>query len=150
MTGRVDFYLLRGADPRQRWTFACRLAEKIYLRDLRAVILANSMDDARALDILLWTFDERSFVPHALCDGDAAAESGTPVHLTADPAHAPAADVLVNLSDRLPDGPQRFARIAEIVDGDAARRALARERYKVYREIRVQVTTHPRDDPGDG
>lgn len=150
MTGRVDFYLLRGVDPRQRGAFACRLAEKIYLGDRRAVILTNSMDDARALDTLLWTFDEGSFVPHALCDGDAAAESGAPVHLTSDPARAPAADLLINLSDRLPEGPQRFAQIAEIVDDDAARRALARGRYKAYREMRVPIEMHPRDEPGDG
>jgi DNA polymerase IIIc chi subunit len=36
MTERVDFYVLENATPQQRWIFACRLAEKAYLSDLRS------------------------------------------------------------------------------------------------------------------
>ena len=146
MTERVDFYVLGGAEPRQLWTFACRLAEKVYLRDLRAVVLARSAEDAQAIDTLLWTFSDRSFVPHALCGGDGAADPDVPVHLTADADRAPAADVLVNLGDSLPRDTGRFARIAEIVDADPQRRARARERFKAYREMRLAVQTHQIDE----
>ncbi|NNM61848.1 MAG: DNA polymerase III subunit chi [Steroidobacteraceae bacterium] len=149
MTERVDFYVLRSAAGRQRWSFACRLAEKIQLRDLRAVILAATDEDARELDTLLWTFSDRSFVPHALCGADGAADPATPVHLTANAELAPTADVLLNLSDRMPPGTERFARIAEIVDGDEGTRTRARERFKAYREMRVPVQTHMLGD-GDG
>ena len=33
MTERVDFYILKSSTPKQRWTFACRLTEKAYLRE---------------------------------------------------------------------------------------------------------------------
>lgn len=144
MTERVDFYVLGSAGERQRWAFACRLAEKIYLRNLRAVILTGSEEDARALDALLWTFSDGSFVPHALCAEGGGTDAATPVHLTADAAGAPPADVLVNLSDALPPAADRYARIAEIVDGDPARRARARERFKAYREMRIAVESHQR------
>ncbi len=149
MTERVDFYVLSSAAPKQRWTFACRLAEKAYLRDMRVVILAESAADAHSLDDLLWTFDERSFVPHALCRDDGAADSSVAVHLTKDAARAPPADLLVNLSERMPADPQRFARIAEIVDADADRRRLGRERFKSYRDLKITLETHQQHDAGE-
>jgi len=115
MTERVDFYVLKSAAAPQRWAFACRLTEKAYLRDLRVVILNDSAADARALDDLLWTFNDRSFIPHQLCMNEQAPDPATKVYLTALPAAAPAADLLVNLTDRLPERWERFARIAEIV-----------------------------------
>jgi DNA polymerase IIIc chi subunit len=67
MTERVDFYVLKSAAEKPRWTIACRLAEKAYLRDMRVVLLSESAADAQALDDLLWTFNDRSFVPHQYC-----------------------------------------------------------------------------------
>jgi len=73
-------------------------------------------------------------------------DPATKVHLLALPTPMPGADLLVNLTDRLPDGWQRFARIAEIIDGDEERRRLGRERFKTYRELKVALETHQLDD----
>jgi DNA polymerase III subunit chi len=172
MTERVDFYVLKSSTAKQRWTFACRLTEKAYLRDLKVVVLSESAADAEALDELLWTFNERAFVPHELRKGAPAtgAASGTgaasasgfapaagaalaarpaPVQLTQDLDSIEAADLLVNLSDRLPARLDRFARIAEIMDGDAERRVKGRERFKAYRDLKLPVETHQLDEsPG--
>jgi DNA polymerase-3 subunit chi len=160
MTERVDFYVLDSSTNRQRWTFACRLTEKAYLRDLNVVLLSDTVAEAEALDELLWTFTERSFVPHDLRRARPAADdtlvtaaarrgappaSAAPVQLTPDLDAIETADLLVNLSDRLPSRLERFARIAEIVDADAARRARGRERYKAYRELNLPVDTHQLD-----
>ncbi|MDE2295996.1 MAG: DNA polymerase III subunit chi [Gammaproteobacteria bacterium] len=142
MTGRVDFYVLDREDSRQRMVVGCRLAEKAYLRDLRAVLLADTTGDAEALDALLWTFADPSFVPHGLIVNGAAADPSAPVQLTADAARAPAADVLVNLSARMPEGFERYPRIAEIVDAEPGRRERARERFKTYRDHALVVETH--------
>jgi DNA polymerase IIIc chi subunit len=56
------------------------------------------------------------------------------------------ADLVVNLSDRLPERLDRFARIAEIVDGDAGRKAKGRERFKAYRDMKLPVETHQLDE----
>jgi DNA polymerase-3 subunit chi len=149
MTERVDFYVLKSAAVPQRWAFACRLTEKAYLRDLRVVILNDSAADARALDDLLWTFNDRSFIPHQLCMNEQAPDPATKVYLTALPAAAPAADLLVNLTDRLPEQWQRFARIAEIIDADEERRRLGRERFKSYRELKVALETHQLGETAD-
>ncbi len=155
MTERVDFYVLKSSTSKQRWTFACRLTEKAYLRDLHVVVLNDTAADTDALDDLLWTFNERSFVPHdvrrtAETDGRGVEAPGTadaaPVQLTADLASFNKADLLINLSAQLPDRLERFSRVAEIVDADAERRRLGRERFKVYRELGLTIETHRLDD----
>ena len=153
MTERVDFYVLKGAAAKQRWTFACRLTEKAYLRDLNIVIANDTLADARSLDELLWTFSERSFVPHEVCPDEHSMDPATRVHLLALRSSTswpmPGADLLVNLTDRLPDGWERFPRIAEIIDGDEERRRLGRERFKTYRELKVALETHQLDDTAE-
>ena len=142
MTDRVDFYVLNTPTTRERFTFACRLIEKAYLQGLRVVVLSESAADATALDDLLWTFNDRSFVPHRLCPDKESMSADTPVHLSTALDAAAAADLLVNLSDRLPTGLERFARIAEIIDADPERRRLGRERFKSYREHKLTPKTH--------
>jgi len=149
MTERVDFYVLNGAGPKQRLTFACRLAEKAYLKDLRVVILSETAVDAKEVDDLLWTFSDRSFVPHQLCRDEHSSDPDTPVQLTHALEAAGPADLLVNLSNRLPSGLERFARVAEIIDADPERRRLGRERFKSYRERKLTLETHQLDCAAD-
>lgn len=150
MTERVDFYILKSSTPKQRWTFACRLTEKAYLRDLKVVLLGDTPAEVEAIDALLWTFSERSFVPHDIHRGrpGAAADagSGAAVQLTQDLDSVGSADLLVNVSTRLPARLDKFARVAEIIDADDERRRLGRERFKVYRELKLAVETHQLDD----
>jgi DNA polymerase-3 subunit chi len=147
MTERVDFYVLKSAAARQRWAFACRLTEKAYLKDLKIVIVSDTLADAQALDELLWTFNERSFIPHKVCLDDQSVDPATAVHLTLETA--PAADLLVNLAQRLPVEFQRYPRIAEIIDADEERRRLGRERFKVYRDLKLPLETHQIDETAD-
>ncbi len=64
------------------------------------------------------------------------------MRLTADLDLVDGADLLVNLSGRLPAQRERFGRIAEIIDADAERRAKGRERFKAYRDLKLPVETH--------
>jgi DNA polymerase-3 subunit chi len=151
MTERVDFYILKSSTEKQRWTFACRLTEKAYLRDLKVVLLGDTPAEVEAIDALLWTFSERSFVPHDIHRArpsgvPAAAGSAPAVQLTQDLDAVESADLLVNVSARLPARIDRFARIAEIIDADDERRRLGRERFKAYRELKLAVETHQLDD----
>jgi DNA polymerase-3 subunit chi len=149
MTGRVDFYVLKSAATQQRLAFACRLTEKAYLRDLKVLILNDTRADAQALDELLWTFNERSFVPHKVCLDEQSMDPSTPVHLTVDISAMSSADLLVNLSLRLPTHLQRYPRIAEIIDADEERRRLGRERFKAYRDQKFTLETHQIDEAAD-
>jgi DNA polymerase-3 subunit chi len=149
MTERVDFYVLKSAAARQRRAFACRLTEKAYLKDLKIVIVNDTLADAQALDDMLWTFNERSFIPHKVCADAQSFDPATPVHLMLESAEMPAADLLVNLAHRLPTHLQRCTRIAEIIDADEERRRLGRERFKAYRDLKLTLETHQIDEAAD-
>jgi DNA polymerase-3 subunit chi len=149
MTERVDFYVLKSAAARQRWAFACRLVEKAYLRDLRIVVASDTGEDAKAIDDLLWTFNDRSFVPHRVCADERALDPATPVHISSLPLKVPAADLLVNLSSQLPAHWDAFGRVAEIIDADPECRRLGRERFKTYRDLKVTLETHQLDESAD-
>jgi DNA polymerase-3 subunit chi len=148
MTERVDFYVLKSAAARQRWAFACRLTEKAYLKDLKIVIVSDTLADAQALDELLWTFNDRSFIPHKVCLDENSVDPATAVHLTVETV-LPTADLLVNLAQRLPAQFQRYARIAEVIDADEERRRLGRERFKAYRDLKLPLETHQIDETAD-
>jgi DNA polymerase-3 subunit chi len=149
MTERVDFYVLKSAAAKQRWAFACRLTEKAYLKNLSIVIVNDTLADAQALDDLLWTFNERSFIPHKVCMDEHSMDPETKVHLAVLPTALPAADLLVNLTAGLPADWQLYPRIAEIIDADEDRRRLGRERFKAYRDLKVTLATHQLDETAE-
>jgi DNA polymerase-3 subunit chi len=149
MTERVDFYILKTAAVKQRWAFACRLTEKAYLRNLRIVIVNDTLADAQALDDLLWTFNERCFIPHKLCLDENSVDPATAVHLTLESGLLPAADLLLNLAPRLPPDVERWTRIAEIIDAEAECKRLGRERFKSYRDLKLALETHQIDETAD-
>ena len=154
MTERVDFYVLKSAAAKQRWAFACRLTEIAYLKDMSVDIVSETAAEAAALDDLLWTFNDNSFIPHKIALDAQSRDPAAKVHLTLEPAaagvaaHAAAhaADLLVNLSARLPAHWERYPRIAEVIDADEERRRLGRERFKSYRELKIELQTHQPDE----
>jgi DNA polymerase-3 subunit chi len=141
---RVDFYVIGSDEPRSRLEFACRLAEKAWLNGHRVFVCVASDDEARALDELLWTFHDRSFVPHELAVSGRPATA--PVVIGTEPPEATPDAMLLNLGSEVPERFAGFGRIAEIIDGDAGRRRQGRERFRYYRERGIAPATHNLDD----
>ncbi len=141
---QVDFYVLSGSDAGQRLRFACRLVEKAWLKRHRVRVRLDG-GDLESFDQLLWTFSDRSFVPHrrvgAPNDAPAPARP-TVVIADGDESDAADGDVLVNLSSVAPADVGAWARIAEVVDADNGRRSLGRERFRAYRERGLEPATH--------
>ncbi len=145
---RVSFYVLNGTDATTRLGYACRLTEKVYKLKNRIHAHARDAQMASALDVLLWTFRQGSFVPHELLatSSEAQAVSVAPVTIgSADAGEAvplPAADLLINLADEVPAFFDRFPRIAEIIDGSPAGREAGRARHRFYRDRGLEPETH--------
>lgn len=116
-----------------RLGYACRLLRKAYHKGARLQVLADP-PLAAALDQQLWLITGVEFVPHCRSDAPEPMRSRSPI-LIGSHVSTPAGDdhVLVNLSDALPEGFQRFARVIEVVTADPPVRALARERWKQYK-----------------
>ena len=138
-TLRVDFYVLEGTAAAARLKVACRLAEKAYLASQRALIWHTDRAELEALDELLWTFADGSFVPHDWLTSNAAE---APVLLSAGSPPAMACDFVVNLAADPPPFLHLTRRIAEVIDGDEGRRRAGRIRFKAYRELGVEPSTH--------
>lgn len=140
-TRRVDFYVLAADDAHARLTFACRIAEKVCLAGQRLYIWVEDAAALQALDELLWTFGDGSFVAHETY-ADAAQWQDTPVLLgqTAQPAGS--FDVLLNLGATVPAAADTAARVVEIIDANPQRRHTGRERFRHYRERGVEPATH--------
>jgi DNA polymerase-3 subunit chi len=141
MPPRIDFYVSEEAGAEVRLRLACRVTEKAYLAKQKVVVLLDDPEALRRFDELLWTFGDGSFVPHDAID--AADEScAAPVALTAGPLPADHNDVLVNLAATVPEGFERFARVAEFLDARPEVRAAGRERFKAYRSHSIEPQTH--------
>lgn len=139
---RVDFYILseEGMDARLRYT--CRLAEKAVDHGHRVYVQTSSLAEAQRLDELLWTFSDRSFLAHEIANGATPSHPKVMVLVGEGDAPPDYRQVLINLTDRLPSNLEAYERIAEIVDVDAERKRLSRERYKQYRERGCALETH--------
>lgn len=96
------------------------LVERTRERGWRALIRAESAERASAIDGLLWTYDEQSFLPHAQAgDGDAARQ---PVLITTEDGNANKAEVLFLVGGAAPpewkgEFARSLARIVVLFDG---------------------------------
>jgi DNA polymerase-3 subunit chi len=135
---QIDFYILPTEDPMGRLRMACRITEKVYTLGHAVHLHTDSPEMSRQLDELLWTFRDRSFIPHEI-------QPQHPQHWRVtlghdwDPAQG---EVLVNLAQGAPGFCERFERVAEIVDQAPAARHCARERYRHYRDRGLTLIHH--------
>jgi DNA polymerase-3 subunit chi len=76
------------------------LVEKSLQRGWRAAIKTDSSERSDALDTLLWTYDDQSFLPHAqMGDGDAA---GQPVLISVEEGNPNSAQIFFYVGGALP------------------------------------------------
>lgn len=137
---RVDFYVLDSEGSHLRELYACRVTEKAYKLGHSVYIHVSDDQQAQALDDMLWTFSQGSFIPHARCD--AAVQPDTPVHIGYGKEPDFTSDVLINLAPAVPSFYSRFERVVEIVDQSEAVKSKGRERFKFYREHQCDVNSH--------
>jgi DNA polymerase-3 subunit chi len=137
----VDFYLLKETSAEANTLLACRLAEKAYLHEKTAYIYCAENKTVAAIDHLLWTFKEESFIPHASLE--AAAAHNAPIVIG---CHAEASnreyDILINLHPEINPGWQKFSRILDIIANEPLAKESGRQRYKYYREANCQLSLH--------
>ena len=122
--------------------YTCRLLRKAVGSGAKVVVLATP-DTAAQLDADLWALSPTEFVPHCVANARDAVRGRSPVVMVTDVQQAPdLADVLVNLTDTVAPGFERFARVIEVVSTDAADRDLARQRWRHYTERGYTIARH--------
>jgi len=139
---QVDFYLLSDTDARAVYRTTCRLAEKAYEQGHRVVVRTPDAASTAQIDELLWTFSDRSFVPHCVWPGEPSLVDASPVLISSAAGPDTHRGVLINLSAEMPgDGPT-FERVLEIVPADEDSKRLARTRWRTYRDAGIEPKTH--------
>ncbi len=117
------------------------LVERTLQRGWRAVVQAVTGERLAAIDDLLWTYAEDSFLPHGLAgDGDAALQ---PVWLTLGPDNANGARVrfLVEGAAAEPFVEQNYERLILLFDGrDEPILEDARAQWKLLRERNAKLS----------
>jgi DNA polymerase-3 subunit chi len=126
--------------------FACRLLRKAYRQGARVLVTAPA-DVLAEVDRLLWTFDERDFVPHVRIPGAAAAVAArTPIWLAADMQHAAAAPgaptVVLNLGAAAPAALDAVGRLIEVVSNDPDEADRGRSRWRAYKAAGLEIKHH--------
>lgn len=135
---RIDFYILGDPGPMARYRMACRIAEKAWGMGHPVHIHTDSPQESRKMDDLLWTFRDRSFVPHAV-EPQASGEYSVTIGHTTAPASG---HVLINLASEVPVFYDHFERVAEIVARNRDAPEKDRERYRFYRDRGCSLNHH--------
>ena len=133
---RVDFY----SNASDTLATACRIIAKGYALKNRFVVLCPDAETAQRIDRMLWTSPATGFIPH--CGPADALAPVTPVIIDQqgnEPVHD---QVLINLRDEWPAHFGRFERLVEIVTGNEDDKALARSRFRFYRDRGYQLNNH--------
>jgi DNA polymerase-3 subunit chi len=140
---QVDFYIVESDLEDARLQVSCRIVDKANDANQHVFINGCSDVEAKKLDELLWTFSQGSFIPHKVVREGAEPALAEPVIIGLN--RGPLGerwDLMINLAPDVPDFFSRYRRVAEIVDGDAARRAQSRDRYRFYRDRGYTLNTH--------
>lgn len=137
---RVDFYILQPEAADNRYTLACRLAEKAWGQQHRVLISVTSDEELRHMDRLMWVWRERSFIPHGILG--TADTRLNPILISAGTDPADEHDVLINLRPEVPDYFSRFKRVAECVDKEETQKTTSRDRYRFYRDHGYPLNSH--------
>lgn len=141
MLPKINFYILPSATEQGRQIFACKLAEKAFRLGYKTYILTDSMQQARQIDSLLWTFRAHSFVPHALYQDSLPSVANAVICGT---QQAPLAwqHTLINLSSDCPEPLTAFTQIFELLDNDETQKIAGRKRYRHYQKQGIVPNTH--------
>lgn len=140
----VGFYHLQRTTLEQALP---KLLLKILDTGARAVVKASSDERVEALSAHLWTFDDRSFLPHGSAqDGRADRQ---PVWLTVADENPNNASFLVLCDGATSDRVGEYERCLDIFDGrDDAAVAAARGRWKDYQAAGFTVSYNQQDERG--
>lgn len=120
--------------------FACRLLRKAVRQGARVQVTAPEATLA-ALDRLLWTFEERDFVPHVRMPGaPVSVARRTPLWLSTAVQTDGAPRLLVNLGAAMPNAAAALDRVIEVVAAEDA--AQGRERWRAYKSLGLPMKHH--------
>jgi DNA polymerase-3 subunit chi len=124
-----------------------QILEKVLSLGERVVVMAGSPERVEALNAVLWTYNDRAFLPHG-SSRDGFAED-QPIWLTVAEENPNGASMLVLADGTTANDVASWKSAIEIFDGgDEAAVAAARERWKAYKTAGHALTYWKQSDEG--
>lgn len=129
---QIDFYVTQATTESATYLLLAKLVNKAYAANSTVLILTRDLVQAKIIDDFLWSFDDISFIPHAINDAT------SPINISQQvPDNCP--EILINLSSSILDSPD-FKRIIHIVD--ETNKIQLRSHFKFYKERKYPVQSH--------
>ncbi|KPJ67560.1 MAG: hypothetical protein AMJ43_04760 [Coxiella sp. DG_40] len=137
----ITFYLLPSATIEACGLYICRLTEKVYKKNHRIYIHASSEYETKTFNDLLWTFKDISFIPHNIYEENPT--SPAPIQIGSSKEQpSNHNDVLINLTQEVPNFYPNFKHILEIVPNNTTAKESSRNKYKFYQQQGCKLETH--------
>jgi DNA polymerase-3 subunit chi len=122
--------------------YACRLVRKATASGAKVVVM-SSADMVLAMDAQLWAISPTEFVTHCMGGANLSVKNRSQAVLVSDMGQIAAPrQILVNLSNHVPDGFEIFDRLIEVVSTQEQDRDSARHRWKHYVNQGYSITRH--------
>jgi len=135
---QVDFYSLPDKDPEARILLTCRLLEKSLAKNHRVLIQVNDQDDAEQLSEKIWGFRPESFLAHGFLN----AHPKNEIEIGWTEEHGTQQDILIQLSNDIPDFFSRFDRVIEITCDTPTIIDRSRDHFRYYKERGYSLNHH--------
>ena len=114
---------------------AAPLVQKCLEAGWRVLAVSPNADRRAALDAALWTFDDKSFLPHGQADAPGLDPARQPVLITAKTENANKAEALLLMDGTAAPSDAPFTRCMVMFDdGDTAARTIARAQFKTAKD----------------
>ncbi|MFP3019142.1 MAG: DNA polymerase III subunit chi [Arsenophonus sp.] len=140
---KVTFYIIEQLSSEEElenyeW-LACQLAAKNWRLGKRILLSCEDQIQAEKLDKVLWQKEPYQFIPHNLAGKGP--WCGAPIELCWPTKRGSSVrDILINLQSSFSDLSTIFHEVIDFVPIDEHLKQLARERYKIYRNINFNLT----------
>jgi len=136
---RIDFYKLNSQSRTSVNRFCCQLADKVVKMGNSVFVKTRDETETRLLDDIMWTFNDSSFLPHAILSDT---EDGDVPVIISHNASTARGYLLINLGDELPENTRNFERVAEIINDAPEILHPGRVRYSTYKKDAYPLHYH--------
>lgn len=137
--GQIDFYLKEGGDAGQELVIACKVVAKAWTAGFNVFVLCGDNEQSHRFDDLLWSFNQGSFIPHALAGQDPEVR----VHIDSTTDRVPEdVSMVITLHPEPLAETFHHLRIADIIGPSEQQRAEARNRFRYYRSQGINPGMH--------
>ena len=125
-----------------KWDYAIRLVRKAVRSGFRVRVVLAPAEMAN-FSARLWAMAPTGFSAHCDDQAPASLKRRSPVILgTTGESDEPEVAVLLNLTDDMPESPQRYEKILEVITTDPQDRQQGRIRKRAYDSARYPVAMH--------